>query len=91
MTDQRSGLGRAAGLPYDPKSWAAGVWTTKSASARLTLKGKRWTKCNLGHLFATKLAQRCRSNKGLDDLAKRRLFSRIAKVAYDPKSWAVGV
>ncbi len=27
----------------------------------------------------------------LDDLAKRHHFSRTAKVAYDPKSWAVGV
>ena len=30
-TAQRSGLGRAAGLAYDPKSWVAGVWTVRKA------------------------------------------------------------
>ncbi|WP_282019869.1 hypothetical protein, partial [Planomicrobium okeanokoites] len=28
-TNQRSGPDRAAELAYDPKSWAAGVWTTE--------------------------------------------------------------
>ncbi|RLQ85041.1 hypothetical protein D9754_15645 [Planomicrobium sp. Y74] len=34
-------LRHAAGLTYDPKSWAAGVWTPKSGSARSALKGIR--------------------------------------------------
>ncbi len=40
-TAQRSGLGRAAGLAYDPRGWAAGVWTLEKRRARLAPKGIR--------------------------------------------------
>ncbi len=42
----------------------------KSENARLALTGKRGTKFQLVPLFATKLAQSCRSNKAFDRTAK---------------------
>ncbi|WP_203332021.1 hypothetical protein [Planococcus beigongshangi] len=41
----------AAGSAYDPKSWAAGVWTQKSDGARSALTGIRWN--SRVALFAT--------------------------------------
>ncbi|WP_281862782.1 hypothetical protein [Planomicrobium okeanokoites] len=37
-TNQRSGLGRTAGMAYDPKSWAAGDWTLRKAETAVKLR-----------------------------------------------------
>ncbi len=41
-TEQRSGPDHVAGLAYDPKSWAAGVWTPKSDKIKNAIRNRGW-------------------------------------------------